>query len=82
MKQYPFSLLGCSGGLGTVVGVSRAVVEVSGAVVGVSGAHWNRVGYALGASAPSTAAAKCPYSTCKALYIHSQVCPYLRVYVK
>ena len=52
MKQYLFSFLGCSGGSGTVVGVSVAVVEVSGA-------HWNRAGYALGASAPSTAVVKC-----------------------
>ena len=36
------------------MGVSEAVVEVPGAVVGVSGAHWNRAGYTLGASAPST----------------------------
>ena len=76
MKQYLFSLLGCSGG------VSGAVVEISGAVLGVLRAHWNRAGYALGALAPSTAAAKCLYSTCKALYIHSRVCPYSRVYVK
>ena len=81
MKQYLFSLLGYSGGSGAIVGVSGAV-DVSGAVVGVSGAHWNRAGYALEASAPSNAAAKCLYSTCKELYIHSRVCPYSRVYVK
>lgn len=82
VKQYLFSLLGCSGGSGAAVRVPGAVVEVSGAVVAVSGAHWNKAGYALGASAPSTAAAKCLYSTCEALYIHSQVCPYSRVYLK
>ena len=59
MKQYLFSLLGCSGGSGAVVGVSEAVVEVPGVLVGVSGAHWNRAGYALRASAPSTAVVKC-----------------------
>ena len=64
------------------MGVSGAVVEVSGSVSGVSGAHWNRTGYALRALAPSIVAAKCLYSTCKALYIHLRVCPYLRVYVK
>ena len=58
------------------MGDQGAVVEVSGTVVGVSGEHWNKAGYALWASDPSIVAAKCLYSTCEALYIHSRACPY------